>query len=243
MSSPNLQQVEFTLKRMTDNNQAFLFAVHKIALIHLRHTRAAATLRCPRNRKANNAHVHCLCLAQGLHFFTGRNIHANTELSSQKNFFQQECALFCMTLCNQQSGWENIIANNPKLIHRNVHSQCKGVGGWAHACSLYSGVNSRAPHTKPLDEDIKQGFHSPRSFSLSFSHCFRWLAPGRSWAGASLDLLVNRIRATQVSSEGNSALAQSPQTVQHVQSLVVRHRTKAQYEVGGPALTRRSKNQ
>lgn len=117
------------------------------------------------------------------------------------------------------------------------------MGGWAHACSLYSGVNSRAPHTKPLDEDIKQGFHSPRSFSLSFSHCFRWLAPGRSWAGASLDLLVNRIRATQVSSEGNSALAQSPQTVQHVQSLVVRHRTKAQYEVGGPGLTRRSKNQ
>lgn len=82
----------------------------------------------------------------------------------------------------------------------------------AHAGSLYSGVSGTASHTKPLDEDVKQGFHSLLSFSDRLDGSRQGVA-----VSASLNLLVNRIRAPQVSSEGNAVSAQPLQTVQYVQ--------------------------
>lgn len=118
ISGPNLQHVKFTFKWMGDSNQAFLSALLAMALIDLPHTRRGATLRRQRNTMANDAQIHCTCLAKGLRLFTTWNIHSNIRLFFFSNFTKEFSQYVCCTSCMTQHAGEkeNGIAINPQLM-------------------------------------------------------------------------------------------------------------------------------
>lgn len=148
-----------------------------MALIHLQHTQKGENL-CRRKNTGQKGQwytnsLYCICLTKGLRFFTAWNIHTNIRLLfliSQKNYFNMYAPLFVWHSVTCRRKKYNCSQSTVNCSHRRsviVYKRKKmhGKRYVTHTGSLYSGVNCGVPHTKSLDEDIKQGFHSLCSVS------------------------------------------------------------------------------
>lgn len=168
IGGPNLQHVKFAFKIMANSHQAFLLPLREVALVDLRRKRRWGG---EGTQKANNSQNHCMSRGKGLCFYAALN-----------HFFNMYAPLYVWHGATCRKHKKKKIALNPHNSHRDVGSwcereeKCMGKRYVTRAGSLYSGVSGRAPHTKPLDEDIKQGFHS---LPLLFRP-LRRLAPGCS---------------------------------------------------------------